>query len=67
VKDRKRDNGPSVKWGTGDTPIDACLRRIRDNQWPIICVIERDNRNETGSPIELTMKYMDYMRRVLES
>jgi sugar phosphate isomerase/epimerase len=67
VKDRKRNNGPSVMWGTGDTPIDACLRLIRDNQWPIYAIIERDNRDETGSPIELTKKYMDYMKRVLES
>lgn len=67
VKDRKRDNGPSVAWGTGDTPIDACLRMIRDNQWPIACIVERDNRDETGSAIELTKKYMDYMKRVLES
>jgi sugar phosphate isomerase/epimerase len=67
VKDRKRNNGPSVAWGTGDTPIDACLRLIRDNRWPIYCVIERDNRDETGSPIELTRKYLDYMKRVLET
>jgi sugar phosphate isomerase/epimerase len=67
VKDRKRDNGPSVAWGTGDTPIDACLRLIRDNQWPIYCIIERDNRDEIGSAIELTKKYMAYMKRVLES
>jgi sugar phosphate isomerase/epimerase len=67
VKDRKRDNGPSVMWGTGDTPIAECLRAIRDNKWPIYCLIERDNRDETGSPVELTRKYMDYMKRVLES
>jgi sugar phosphate isomerase/epimerase len=67
VKDRKRNNGPSVTWGTGDTPIAECLRAIRDNKWPIYCIIERDNRDETGSAIELTRKYMDYMKRVLES
>ena len=67
VKDRKRNNGPSVMWGTGDTPIAECLRAIRDNKWPIYCIIERDNRDETGSAIELTRKYMDYMKQVLRS
>jgi sugar phosphate isomerase/epimerase len=67
VKDRKRNNGPSVMWGTGDTPIAECLRAIRDNKWPIYCLIERDNRDETGSPVELTRKYMDFMKQVLES
>jgi hypothetical protein len=54
-------------WGTGDTPIAECLRAIRDNKWPIYCLIERDNRDETGSPVELTRKYMDFMKQVLES
>jgi sugar phosphate isomerase/epimerase len=67
VKDRKRNNGPSVMWGTGDTPIAECLRAIRDNKWPIYCIIERDNRDETGSAVELTKKYMDYMKQILES
>jgi sugar phosphate isomerase/epimerase len=67
MKDRKRDNGPSVIWGTGDTPINQVLLLIRDNKWPIYCIIERDNRDEQGTPIELTKKYMDYMKRVLES
>ncbi len=67
VKGRKRDNGPSVMWGTGDTPVDQVLRLIRDNQWPIYCIIERDNGHEQGTPLELTKKYMDYMKRVLET
>ena len=67
MKDRKRDNGPSVVWGTGDTPINQVLLAIRDNKWPIYCIIERDNRDEQGTPMELTKKYMDYMKRVLES
>jgi sugar phosphate isomerase/epimerase len=67
VKDRRRNNGPSVQWGMGDTPINECLHMIRDNRWPIACIIERDNNDEQGTPLELTKKYMDYMKRVLET
>jgi sugar phosphate isomerase/epimerase len=67
MKDRKKDHGPSVVWGTGDTPITPILLAIRDNKWPIRCIIERDNRDEQGTPLELTKKYMDYMKRVLET
>ena len=67
VKDRKKDHGPSVQWGMGDTPIKPILLAIRDNKWPIYCIIERDNRDEQGTPMELTKKYMDYMKQVLES
>jgi sugar phosphate isomerase/epimerase len=67
VKDRRRNNGPSVMWGTGDTPINQVLTMIRDNKWPIYCIMERDNGDEQGTPMELTKKYMDYMKRVLEA
>ena len=40
---------------------------IRDKKWPIYCILERDNRDEMGTPTELTKKYMDYMKRVLET
>jgi len=67
VKDRRRNNGPSVDWGTGDTPIRECLTLIRDNKYPIACIIERDNRDVAGTPLELTRKYLAYMRQVLQA
>jgi sugar phosphate isomerase/epimerase len=67
VKDRKKDHGPSVVWGTGDTPIIPVLRAIRDNKWPIACIIERDNGDEAGRLMDSMEKDWDYMRKALEA
>ncbi len=64
VKDRKRDNGPNVEWGTGDTPITQCLQLIRDNHYPIYCIVEREFKG-TGTSLEETKKDLEYMKRVL--
>src|SRR5262245_34561469 len=66
VKDRQRNQGPNVQLGTGDTPIKECLTLIRDNRYPIICLIEREYRGR-GSPVDETKLQMDYMKRILET
>ena len=68
VKDRKRNNGPNVAWGTGDTPIKECLTLIRENKYPIYCIQEREFRGPgIGTPVEETKKNMEFMKRILES
>jgi sugar phosphate isomerase/epimerase len=65
IKDRKREHGPNVQLGTGDTPITECLKMIRDHKWPIYAIIEREYRGP-GTPVDETRWQLDYMRRVLE-
>jgi sugar phosphate isomerase/epimerase len=66
VKDRKKNHGPNVAWGTGDTPIKECLRLIRDNKYPIYALIEREYHGPNdGTAVEETKKDMDYMRDAL--
>ena len=66
VKDRKRDGGPNVALGTGDTPIKQCLSLIRDNKWPIYGIIEREFRGP-GTPVDETKGQLDYLRQILET
>jgi sugar phosphate isomerase/epimerase len=66
VKDRKKDQGPNVQLGTGDTPIVECLRMIRDNRWPIYALLEREYRGP-GTPVDEAKWQMDYMKKALNS
>ncbi len=64
IKDRKRNNGPNVALGTGDTPIKECLTLIRDNRWPIYGIIEREFRGP-GTPVEETKGQLEYLKGLL--
>jgi len=66
IKDRKRDNGPNVALGTGDTPIKECLTLLRDNKWPIYAIIEREFRGP-GTPADETKGQLEYLKRILEA
>lgn len=66
VKDRKKNQGPNVEWGTGDTPIRECLTLIRDARYPIPCIMEREFKG-TQTALEETRKDLEYMKRYLTS
>jgi sugar phosphate isomerase/epimerase len=66
VKDRKRDNGPNVQLGAGDTPIRECATLIRDNKWPIMLILEREYRDGPGTAVEQTRWQLNYLTSLLE-
>jgi sugar phosphate isomerase/epimerase len=67
IKDRKRNGGPNVALGRGDTPIKECLTLIRDNKWPIYGIIEREYRDAPGDAVEQTKSQIEYLKQILNS
>jgi sugar phosphate isomerase/epimerase len=65
LKDRKKDHGPNMPWGQGDTPIKEALLLLKKEKYPIPANIEY----EYGKPGMDTMtemsKCLQYCRDVL--
>ena len=62
--DRRKNNGRSTPFGEGDAPIIQILRMIRDNQWPIVVLLEFEHGTlRTG--VEEVQLMFDYCKRVL--
>jgi sugar phosphate isomerase/epimerase len=64
LKDRKRDQGPNMPWGQGDTPIKPVLRLLRDKNWPIRAYIEYEYRGADDSLTEVK-KCFQYCKEAL--
>ncbi len=64
IKDRKKNDGPNVPWGEGDTPIKPVLLLLKARKYPIPAFVEYEYRG-TGTPVEEVRKCLDYMRQAL--
>jgi sugar phosphate isomerase/epimerase len=63
IKDRKKNLGPNVPLGEGDTPIVEVLQMIRDNKWPIPANIEYEYKGE-DTVVEVK-RCIDYCKKAL--
>lgn len=63
IKDRKKDQGPNVPFGEGDTPIVAVLRLLRDRKWDIPAHIEYEYKG--GDAVAEVTKCYAYCREAL--
>jgi sugar phosphate isomerase/epimerase len=64
LKDRKKDHGPAVSWGEGDTPIKQVLQLLRDKKYDIPGNIEFEY---PGDPLVEVRKNLDYCKQALNA
>lgn len=65
IKDRKRNQGPNVPLGQGDTPIIGVLRLLRDHTWTIPANIEYEY--DGGDTVEEVRRCLEFCRQALDS
>lgn len=59
LKDRKKDNGPNVPWGEGDTPIKAVLQLLKTKKYDIPANIEYEYRGaDTVAEVRKCFQYI---------
>ena len=63
IKDRKKDDGPNMPFGQGDTPIKEVLGLLAKNQWPIPANIEYEYKGE--DTVAEVRRCVDYCRSAL--
>jgi sugar phosphate isomerase/epimerase len=64
LKDRKKNDGPNMPWGEGDTPIKQVLLLLKEKKYALPALVEYEYRG-TGTPVEEVQKCLDYMRQAL--
>ena len=64
LKDRKKNRGPNVPWGEGDTPIKAVLQLLKQEKYPIRAYIEYEHPGAATSPEEVK-KCLNYVKAAL--
>jgi sugar phosphate isomerase/epimerase len=64
IKDRKKNDGPNVEWGQGDTDIKGVLQLLARKKYPIPAFIEYEYMGQGNSEAE-AKKCMAYMKQAL--
>jgi len=64
LKDRRKNQGDNVPWGTGDTPIREVLQLLKREQWPVRAYIEYEHRGNAGA-VEEVKKCFAFVRSAL--
>ena len=64
MKDRKKNDGPNMPWGEGDTPIKQVLLLLKEKKYPLPALVEYEYRG-SGTPVEEVQKCLDYMRQAI--
>jgi sugar phosphate isomerase/epimerase len=57
LKDRKKEQGPNMPWGQGDTPIRQVLLLLKEKKYPIPAFIEYEYRGASDPVPEVTRCY----------
>lgn len=66
VKDRKKDHGPNVIWGEGDTPIQAVLELVSKEKYGFPANIELEYQIPEGSTrVAEVKRCFEYCKKVL--
>jgi len=65
IRDQMKD-GSAANVGDGDLQVAEILKTIRDNRWPIACILEQ-GRTGFDSSVQATKANLDYLRRVLDA
>ncbi|MCX6595265.1 MAG: sugar phosphate isomerase/epimerase [Acidobacteria bacterium] len=63
IKDRRKNQGPNVVFGEGDTPIKAVLQELKANKWKIPAMIEYEYKGE--DTVAEVRKCFNYMKQAL--
>ena len=63
LKDRKKNQGDTVPWGTGDAPIREVLQLLKREKYPIRAYVEYEYKG--ANPVEESRKCLEYAKQAL--
>jgi sugar phosphate isomerase/epimerase len=64
IKDRKKNDGPNMPFGQGDTPIKAVLQLLKKEGYPIPAYVEYEYAG-AGTSVEEVARCLEYVKSAL--